>query len=93
MLGEYGFLRPYDHILETGDTQNMWWYPSLPYSKLTRPFCISDTEKAEHRHDVFTGNTKPRKLAKNELIDRLHDSGVLVNGRNVDIVGKKKTYQ
>ena len=72
MLGEYGFLGPYDSIFSTGDTQHMWWDPALPDSQLTGPFWISDMEKSEHRHDVFTGNTKPRKLNKNDLIFRLH---------------------
>ena len=67
MLGEDGFLGPYDCILETDNTQHMCWYPDLPDSQLTGTFCISDMEKAEHRHDVFTGKTKPRKLRKMSL--------------------------
>ena len=64
MLEGGGYLGPYDSILSTGNTQHIWWYPALPDIKLTGPFCISDMENAEHRHDVFTGNTKPHKLEK-----------------------------
>ena len=68
----------------------MWWDPSLPYIQLTAPLWVSETQKAEQCHEVFTGNTKPRKLNKNELIDRLHSSGVATKGRKVDIVSKEK---
>ena len=60
MLGEDAFIGPYDLILATCNTQHMWWEPSLPDSQLTGPFCVFYTGKAEHRHDVFTGNTKPQ---------------------------------
>ena len=46
----------------------MWWDPDLTDSKLNEPLCISDTEKAEHHHDVFIGLTKPRKLKKMSLL-------------------------
>ena len=59
MLEGDGSLGPYDSILSTGNTHHIWWYPSLPDIKLTGLFCISDMENAEHRNDVFTGNTKP----------------------------------
>ena len=42
MLREYGFLGPYGRILETGDTQNMWWYPALTDIQLTGHFWISE---------------------------------------------------
>ena len=78
MLGEDGFLGPYDRILATGDTHHMWLDPVLTDSQLTGPFWIPGMENSEHLHDVFIGNTKPQKLSKNELIDRIHSSGVAV---------------
>ena len=47
-------------------------------------------ENAEHRHDVFTGRTKPRKLNQNELIYRLHSLGMVAKGCKADIVSKGK---
>ena len=43
-------------------------------------------ENVEHRHDVCTGKTKPRKLNKNEHIENLHSSGVLAKGHEAAIV-------
>ena len=62
MLGEDVSLRPYDYILATGKTQNMWWDPDLPDSQLTGPNWISYIENPEHYHDFFKGNTKPHKF-------------------------------
>ena len=45
---------------------------------------------SEHHHDFFTGNTKPRKLNQNELIDRLHIPGVVANRCNAEIVRNSK---
>ena len=90
ILGQDGFIGPYDHFLETGDIQKMWWDPDLPDSQLTGPFWISDMENAEHRHNVFTGKTKSRKLNKNKLIERLHSSGVVAKGNKTGIVSKTK---
>ena len=90
ILGEDGFLGPYYCILEIDNTQQMWWDPALPYILQTGPLWISYMENSEHRHDVFTGNTKPHKLNKNELIDRLHISELVVKRCKVDIVRKSK---
>ena len=90
MLRGDGFLRPYDRILETGDTQHMWWYPYLTYSQLIVPLWISKIEKLEHRHDVFTRKTKPRKLNKNDIIDRLHSSGVVAKIHKAELFSKGK---
>ena len=90
MLGEGGFIGPCDIILETGDTHHMWWEPSLPDSQLTGPFWIYDMENSEHHHDVFTVNIKPHKLKKNELIGRLHSSGVVAKVHKADSVSKSK---
>ena len=68
ILGEDTFLGPYDSILAADNTQHMWWYPALPDIQLAGPFCISDMENEEHRHDVFTGETKPFKLEKISLL-------------------------
>ena len=68
----------------------MWWYPDLPDIKLTGPFWLYDMENIEHRHDVFTGNTKPHQLNKNDLIDRLHSSGLLAKVHKADIVRKRR---
>ena len=88
ILGEDGFLGPYYRILAPDNTHHMWWDPYLPDIKLNGTFWISDMENAEQHHDVFKGNTKPRKLNKNELIERLHSSGVIEKGRKADIVRK-----
>ena len=64
ILGGGVFLGPYDIILETGDTQHIWWDLSLPGSQLTGPFWTSEMEKSQHLHDVFTRKTKPHKLKK-----------------------------
>ena len=68
MLREDGFLGTYGRIFSTGDTQNMWWEPYLTYIQLTGTSWISDTENEEHRHNMFTGNTKPRKLKKMSIL-------------------------
>ena len=90
MLGEDGILVPYYYILETVDTHHMCWYPCLPDSRLTVPFYLYDTEKAEHLHDVLTGKTKPHKMSKNELIGSLHTSGLASKVRKADIVSKAR---
>ena len=90
ILEEDRFLGPYDHILATDNTQHMWWDPDLPYIQIPRPFWISYMENAEHHYDGFTGKTKHHKLDKNELIDRLHSSGVTSKGLKDDIVIKAK---
>ena len=89
-MGEDGFLEPYDHILATGDIHHMWLDPALTYSRLTGTFYISDMENAEHRHDVFTGKTKPHSLSKDNLIGRLHSLGVVSKGHKADIVIESK---
>ena len=89
-MGEDGFIGPYDNILATGDIHHMWLDPELPYSQLTGPFWISDMEKAEHRHDVFTVKTKPHNLSKNKLLGRLHSLGVVSKGHKADIFIKEK---
>ena len=86
MLREDGFLGPYGRILVTGNTQHMCWDLVFLNIQLTGPFWIYDMVNSEHRHDFFTGNTKPRKLNQNELIYRLHIPGVVANGCNADIV-------
>ena len=68
ILGEDVFLGPYDSILETDDTQHIWWDPSLPDIQRTGPFYISDMENAEHRHYVFTGKIKPRELKNMRIL-------------------------
>ena len=85
MLGGGGFLGPYDRILATEDTQHMWWDPALQDIQLTEPLCISDTERAEHHHDMCTGKTKPCKFNKNGLIYCLHSSVVVAKGHKADI--------
>ena len=90
MLGEDGFLVPYDRILATGNTHHMWWDPALPDSQLTGPLWVYDMEKAEHCHDMFTGKNKPRKLNKNEVVDLLHISGVVSKERKAEFFGKAK---
>ena len=90
ILGEDGFLGTYDLILTTRNTQNMWWDPALPDSQLTGSLWISDMENVEHRHNVFTGKTKSRKLNKNKLNDRLHSSGVVAKGHKAGIVSNTK---
>ena len=89
-MGEDIFIGPYDSIFAADDTQHMWWYPALPDIQLTGTFWISDMENEEHRRDVFTEKTKPFKLKKNELIDRLHSSVVMETGRKANIVSKAK---
>ena len=85
-----GFLRPCDRILETGDTHHTWWYPALTYSQLIVPLWLSDIEKVEHHHDVFTGKTKPCKLNKNDIIDLLHSSGVVAKIHKAELFSKEK---
>ena len=89
MLGGV-FLGPLYCIFETSDTQHMQQDPALPDSQLNGTFWISDMEKSEHHHDVFIGKNKPRNLNKNDLIDRLHGSGVTAKGRKADIVSNAK---
>ena len=38
MLGKDGFLGPYDRILETDDTQHMWWDTALQENQLNITF-------------------------------------------------------
>ena len=90
MLGGGGFLGAYYSILKTCNTQNMWWGLDLQGIQLTGPFWLSDMENFENHHDEFTGNTKPCKLNKNDLIDRLHSSGETAKGRKDDIISKEK---
>ena len=89
ILGDDGFLGPYDHILETYYNQHMWWYQALTYIKRTRTFWISDMKNAEHHHDMFTGNTKLLKLNNNDIIDHLHSSVMATKGHKSDIVSKE----
>ena len=90
ILGEDGFLGPYDSIFVTDNTQSMWWDPALTDIQLTLSLWISDMENLEHCHYVFTGNTKPHKLNRNELIDYLQSSGVIGKGSKSDIDSKEK---
>ena len=46
MLGGYVFIRPYDRILATDNTQNMWWDPALTYIQLTGTFWISEMKNS-----------------------------------------------
>ena len=46
ILGEEGFLGPYDHILATENNQHILWDQSLPDIQLTIPFWISDMDNA-----------------------------------------------
>ena len=69
ILGDDGFIGPYDSILETDNTHNMCWDPALRDVQLTGPFWISEMENTEHRNDVFTGKTKPRTLKKLILLN------------------------
>ena len=68
----------------------MWWDPALPDIQPTVPFWIYYMENAEHHHYIFTGETKPHKLNKHNLIDHLHSSVVVAKGRKADIFRKAK---
>ena len=76
--------------LATEYTQHVLWDPYLPDIQITGPFWISDIENSEHRHDVFTGKTKPCKLKNNVIIDWLNISGVISKGCKADIFSKAK---
>ena len=94
MLGEDVSLRPYDYILATGNTQNMWWDPDLPDSQLTGPNWISYIENPEHYHDFLKEILNPTSfktiLLTTYIVQELHQRDTRLTLLEIK---NKMTYQ
>ena len=74
---ETGFLGPYSHILETGQTQRLTFVETD-----IGPFWMSTNDRILNRHDQIEGDPLIVQRNKSELILELHSKGVQTKGKN-----------